>query len=387
MKKLIFGSLIISIVLTSCGKNKKEDSTGKDLNSIKKELMSKKAEVAKLNKEIKTLQDKIYELDPNSRKKTSVTLFPIEKKDFKRFSEFQGTVQAADVTKISAEIPGRITELYVENGDRVKKGQLLAKLDIESLQKKLEELEKSYELAADVFERQKRLWKKNIGSEIQFLSAKNNKERLEKGIESLKVQLKKSNIYAPSSGIIDNKMAEQGEMTAPGAPLMLLLNTNTVKIISELPENYLRSVNINQKLDIEIPALDIKTSGKISKIGNVINAINRTFTVEISIRNIKNKLKPNLLALVKVNDLSVQEAIVIPNEIIQHELSGKPFVMIAKKTGDKVQAEKRYLEVGDSYEGNTVVKSGLTLEDKLIDKGARNVNEGQLIEINPENKK
>ena len=381
MKQIITTFIIAIFIFSSCNNKQTETQGTLDLAGKKELLKTKKNEAKALKKEISDLESEIEKIDPNMHKKTTVTSLVVSKMDFKRFTEIQGIVESSEIVKVSAEIPGRLLNIYVDNGDRVRKGQLIAKVDVEDIQKSLDEVETSYQHAKDLFERQDRLWKKNIGSEMQFLSAKNNKERLEKGIASIKHQLKKANIYAPASGVVDNKNIEAGEMVSPGFPLFKILNTSKMKVTADVPETYLSTVKYGDIISIKIPALNIDTQGKISRIGNTINPANRTFSIEIRLNNHKNVLKPNLLALVLLNDYSEEDVVVIPSELIQHEISGKPFVMLAKKNKDHLIAKKNYIKTGEEYNGQTVVVEGIVANDNLINKGARSLSDEELIEF------
>ena len=382
MKRRILSLLLIVFVMISCNKDNKKDNVIPDDLAGKKELLKKKRmALLKLENEIAVLENQIDSLEPGLKRHTMVTTEKVTKEDFRRYSEIQGVVKSDEVTKVSAEIPGRVLRIYVENGDRVKKGQLLVKINVESIQKKLEELQKSYELAKDVFERQERLWKKNIGSEIQYLTAKNNKERLEKGIESLKTQLRKANIYAPSSGIVDRKNIEEGELASPGFPLMMILNTAKIKVAADVPENYLSSVHKGDEVTVRFPSLNMETKGKISLIGSTINPTNRTFSIETKFENHKNLLKPNLLAIVLLTDYYLPDAIVISSDLVQYEISGKAFVMVIEKENNIYKAKKKYITTGEEYNGKIVITEGLTENDILISKGARSLSDGDIVEI------
>jgi len=386
MKKFFIIIAILSLTTISCKKaTDVMQNLPSDIEKLRTLLKTKKTDLHKIEKDINIIQEKIDSIDPKSKRKTLVTAFSIKKSNFNRFSEIQGTVQSDEIVKISAEIPGRLLNVYVENGDKVRKGQLIAKIDVESTNKKLEELEKGYELAKDIFERQDRLWKKNIGSEIQYLSAKNNKERLEKSIASVKFQLRKANIYAPANGVIDRKGIEPGEMVSPGFPLMIILNTKKIKVVADVPETFLTKIKKREIISIKFPALDIEANGKVARIGSTINPTNRTFSIEIKINNTNNNLKPNLLAILLINDYSEKDVIVLPSELIQHEISGKPFVMLALDNEYGKTATKTYVIAGEEYDGNTIITSGLNEADIVIDKGARSVVDKEMIQIEKEN--
>ena len=209
-----------------------------DLKGKKQLLSTKKSDLKALEAEIAQLKQEIAELDTTQRIITRklVSTQIIGKKDFNRFVEIQGAVEASDVLMASSETGGRIVKLNVKEGQSVSKEQLIAKLDMESVNKQIAELETSLVLAKDVYTRQKRLWDQNIGSEMQYLQAKNNKEQLEKSLETIRYQLTKANVYAPISGVVDQVFSESGEVVAPGAPIVQILNMNRIKVVASVPE-------------------------------------------------------------------------------------------------------------------------------------------------------
>ena len=379
MKYLL--SILVIVLLFSC-EPKEEYPT--DLEGKKTLLSAQKAELREIEKIVKKLEDEIAEIDPNAKRekpRTLVTTREVTTTDFERFIALQANVAADEMVTASSETGGRITSLKVREGQYVKRGQLIATTDLEAVNNQIAELDKSLELAVDVFNRQKRLWDQNIGSEIQFLQAKNNKERLEKSLESVRFQLTKGNVYAPSSGVIETVIAETGEVTGPGSPIVQILNTSKVKIAAEVPEKFLRNVKKGQMMNIEIPALDMKTKGRVSMIGRTIDPGNRTFKVEVAMGNPKGLLKPNLLAKMLLNDFSTKDAITVPIELVQQEVSGKDYVFIKSESEEGVVAIKKYVTVGESYEGEIIVKEGLKVGDELIDSGARGLANNALIKI------
>ena len=379
MKYLL--SILVIVLLFSC-EPKEEYPT--DLEGKKTLLSAQKAELREIEKIVKKLEDEIAEIDPNAKRekpRTLVTTREVTTTDFERFIALQANVAADEMVTASSETGGRITSLKVREGQYVKRGQLIATTDLEAVNNQIAELDKSLELAVDVFNRQKRLWDQNIGSEIQFLQAKNNKERLEKSLESVRFQLTKGNVYAPSSGVIETVIAETGEVTGPGSPIVQILNTSKVKIAAEVPEKFLRNVKKGQMMNIEIPALDMKTKGRVTMIGRTIDPGNRTFKVEVAMGNPKGLLKPNLLAKMLLNDFSTKDAITVPIELVQQEVSGKDYVFIKSESEEGVVAIKKYVTVGESYEGEIIVKEGLKVGDELIDSGARGLANNALIKI------
>ena len=377
--------ILIVLIFGACSQPT-DDQMPKDLAGKKTLLAKKVAEKKKLEGEIAQLQQEISELSPALEKEAvSVVIDTIENSRFIRYIDLQGTVQSEDFVNAASEIGGRILQLTVKEGQSVQKGQLVAKTDAEAIRTQKEELNKALDLANDVYDRQKRLWDQNIGSEIQFLQAKNNKERLEKSLLTLDAQLKKSNVYAPISGVVDMVFLKQGEVAGPGVPIVQILNTNRVKIVSDVPETYLGKIKTGSKVDIHFPTL-LKTITKpVSMLGRTIDPSNRTFKVEVNTENPQNELKPNLLAVIKISDYVQEKAIVVPMELIQQEVSGQKFVYIATQKDSTWTSQKVVVTTGESTEGNVIITSGLKVGDKIIMKGGKTLTDGQ--SIIPENTK
>ena len=377
--------LTISILLFSlcaCNKeaNPKADAIPKDLAGKKAYLKERKEELRVLNRKIAKVEAEIGELVPPSEKaKKLVATMPVPQKDFKRFVEIQAVVQSDDMVVASSETGGRILQLRVKEGQYVKKGQLIAKLDLEQIDKQVAELNKALELASDLYERQARLWKQNIGSEVQYLQVKNNKERLEKSIETINFQKTKSNVYAPISGVVEQEFLKAGELAGPGMPIVQILNTAKIKVVANVPETYLGKIKKGAMVDIKFPALNESTRAKVTQLGRTINPGNRTFEIEVAMTNKNGLLKPNLLALMLVNDLSVSDAVVIPIEVVQQEVSGKKYVFLKEDGPDGAIAKKVYVETGETYEGETMVTNGLQGGETLITEGGRGLTDGQLV--------
>ncbi|MCI5082487.1 MAG: efflux RND transporter periplasmic adaptor subunit [Saprospiraceae bacterium] len=380
--KYLIQSLIICGLLVGCGNPEVSEKNPTDLAGKKTLLQQKRQELKALNSEIDQLEQEIETLSPGVEKpRRLVTIQQVEKTDFNHFVEIQGSVQANDLISATADVSGRIIQLNVKEGQAVRKGQLVAKLDLEQLDKQIQEVEKSLELATTVFERQKRLWDQNIGSEIQFLEAKNNKERLEKSLETLRFQLDKANVYAPASGVVEQVLIQSGEIAAPGAPIFQILNTQQLKVVASVPENYLTAVNIGETIDVRFPAINKEQKARINLIGRTIDPSNRTFEIEAALNNPDRVLKPNLLAIVLVKDYSEQDAVVVPLETVQQEVSGKDFVYVKGTNDNGDFAKKVYVETGKSYKGDIIIESGLQGGEELILEGARGLAENELIRI------
>ncbi len=373
--------LVLTLVLSACQAPAPEVEN-LDLEGKRALLMEKKAALQSITSEVETLEAEIAALDPTvASNRKLVTVQAVEKTTFERFAEIQGNVQSSETAAASAEVAGRILKLTVKEGDRVRSGQLIATLDLEQVNKQIAEIEKSLELAEDVFARQERLWKQNIGSELQYLEAKNNVERLNKTKETLAFQLTKSKVYAPITGVVDMANLEAGELALPGSPIINILSTNRLEVVVDLPENYLQAVRKGDAVTVIYPALDYEQEARINLIGSTINPTNRTFKAEIRTGNPGNRLKPNLLAVVKIKEFEQPDAVVIPLDLVQQEVGGKKYVMIADNGSDGTVAKKVYIQTGESYDGVVVVNSGLIGGEQLINKGGRSLANGDMLEI------
>lgn len=379
MKNTLF-YLVIGVLMISC--QPAEEGLPEDLNALKDLQRTTKTDLSNLEKKLADIEEKMAQIDPTvfERPKKLVTGLGLTTTDFKRFIELQGAVKADETVYVSSETGGRITSLTVKDGDYVKRGALIARIDLEALDKQLAEIEKSLELAKQVYERQERLWNQNIGTELQYLQAKNNVERLEKSIETLEFQKTKSSVYAPISGEVSMINKELGEVAAPGEPIATLLNVRKLNITVDIPENLLPAVSRGDLVNVQIPAIEYENQHRIKRIGAQVNPTNRTIPVEVPVYNSNGLVKPNLLATMQIQDMEIKNAITIPTTLLQQEVSGKYFVYtIETDDEDNKIVEKKLVQPGESYEGQIVITEGLTTDQVLVDKGSRQVSEGDLV--------
>ncbi len=377
MKYILFASLA-GLFWVGCGATSNE--TPKDAASAKTLLQSKKTELQKLQTEIADLEKLLGQLDTTTKvaKKVLVGTQTLIKKTFEHFVEIQANVATAEDPAIaSSETGGRVVEMLVAEGQSVRKGDLVARVNLESIQKTIDELSKSMELAQDIFERQEKLWKQNIGSEVQYLQSKNQIESLQKTKERLEFELKKANVYAPASGIVEMIMVKNGEVCGPGSPIAQIINSSALKVVAAAPEIYLPSVKKGDAVKVSFPALGKEQTARVSMIGRTINPSNRTFEIEAIIGNEGGLVKPNLLATVFVKDYSKADAIALAAELIMQDVSGNNFVMI----NENGKAAKRIVTLGKSYMNETEIVSGLDGSELVLTKGARLTIEGDLLEV------
>lgn len=354
-----------------------------DLASLKSLLAKKKASMSQLKMEIDSIANRMEVLDPtmNNKKTQRVTILPVKDTVFRQFITVQGLLEADEIVSVNAETGGRLIKLTIDEGDYVKKGDLVGVLDMEQLTKQQAEIEKSYELAQEVYERQKRLWDQNIGSEIQYLQAKNEKERLEKSLETLTYQQSQGKIYAPVSGVVDVVGIREGELVSPGASIAIILDVRQLIATADVPENYLGSAHLGDDVTVRFPSLDVETQGRISLIGSKIDKSNRTFKIEVKVGRVAKNLKPNMLTEITLNISTVKDVITIPINIVQQEINGNKYLMVVDRNNGTLVARKVYITTGETNDREAIVTQGLSPGDEVILIGGRTVTEGSPLEI------
>ena len=312
---------------------------------------------------------------------TPVSVIDLKVRPFHHYFQVSGTVNVVEQAYISPEINGQIKEVLVEEGDDVIKGQLLAKLNTSITENTIEEVKTQLKLANTLFEKQEQLWNKNIGSEVQYLQAKNNMEALQAKLKTLEAQLNMAYIKSPIDGIVDLINIEVGELAMPGFQLMQIVNLDKMKIFAEVSEKYLPVIKKGDIVDIRFPSFpDIDLRVPVSRTGNIVNPGNRTFPVELRIDNIDGKLKPNILSLLTFLDYHKEDALVVPSIIIKKDIRGE-YIYVAKEFEGKTLARKVYIITGRSYNDETLVVSGLNAGDKVIFEGYSLVTDGSEVNI------
>lgn len=340
--------------------------------------------MADLKESIEQLEQEIASLDPEfaraNRKATLITTVPVENKRFESFIEVSGSVESRKNVLVSAETQGLIEKIYVVEGEAVRRGQTLIRLDNEILMRSYEELKTNYELAETMYERQSNLWAQKIGTEMQYLEAKNRKEALENQIKTLRSQIEKTYIKAPFSGTIDELDAKLGQFAQPSVPLIRLVSLENLYIKAEVSEAYVGAIRKGDPTTVSFPSMNQEFETTISAIGQVINRDNRTFTVEVKVPDLPVMLKPNLVAVVKIKDFESEDAVVIPNNLIQKDSHGD-YVYIATRNSDNLVARKVPIERGKTYKNETLVIEGLEGGEELINEGFRDVSDGVNVKI------
>jgi membrane fusion protein (multidrug efflux system) len=365
------------IGLSSCGGEK-------TLEEKKADLDAKKVELAKLTTEIKKMEEELMVADSSLVVKKEegilVATLSLEPQHFQHFFNVNGSIEAIEMANVSPEQGGQIKEVLVKDGDRVTAGQVLVKLNTSVLQKSLDEVENGIELAQTVYDRQAKLWEQKIGSEIQYLQAKNNLESLQKKKETLIAQMGMSTIKAPFTGIVDKVNQKVGELAAPGMPVLTMVNMTKMKVKADVSENYVKAVRPNAMVDVDFPSFGYTTKAPISTVGNIINPANRSFAVEVMVPNAERILKPNGVATLRIKDFEANDALVVPAITIGKDAKGD-FVFVVKEDEGKKKAVKTYVTTGITSEGKTMITEGLSKGDNVVVKGFNEVANGDLVNV------
>jgi RND family efflux transporter MFP subunit len=378
--------LTVSVVLFACGgsgeKTVEEIVLGNNLEDIRAKRVEIVGKQSIFIAQLDQLDSKISELDTN-KKIPLITSLVIQESVFHHFIELQGNVNTKKMTILSPEYPGILRKVYVKEGQRVKKDQVLAKIDAGNLTPQLAQVQLQSALAKTTYERQQRLWEQKIGSEMQYLQAKASYESQEKVIIQLQEQLEKTIIKAPFDGLVDEIITEQGNLVSPGASqIMRIVNLDEMHVETNVPERHLKSVTINKNVEVELPVLGETIAAKISQVGSFINPANRTFKIEVPLPNSKGMIKPNLTAKINVNDYTNEKALLIPQSIISENAEGKQYVYVIKnKKGQIGVAKKAFITSGKSEGDYIEVLEGITNGAEIILEGARSVKEGQEVKI------
>lgn len=386
MKKIL-SIILLTTILVSCGDKKKETVedivNSKNLEKIKEKYSEIKTQEQELVLQLRTLDSAKKALE-GTESLQLITTFVTKEEIFNHYLEIQGSVVTKQNIILYPEFTGTLTHVYVKEGQRVSKGQILAKIDDSGLGQQLAQIKVQENLAKTTYERQKRLWEQNIGSEIQYLQAETNYLAQQNAVKQLEAQLSKTNVVAPFSGIIDDVISEQGSVVVPGqSPIIRIVNLEDMYVEAEVPENYLPYVVPGKEVEAFFPVLNKTVNTKVRQVGNYINPNNRAFKIEVDIPNKDHEVKPNLTTRLKINDYTNEKAILIPQNVISENGEGDQYVYIVTDIDslNKAIAKQIFITTGKTQGDFIEVLSGLNTGDQIINEGARSVQNNQQIEI------
>lgn len=362
-------------LLVGCSQDKKSD-----LESKKAELAELKGKQAELATQIRTLESEVAKLDPKKAEQVrvkDVVVTPVAATTFRHFVELQGTIDAKNNVQVSPKAGGAITALYVKEGSVVRAGSVIARLDDAVLRDNAEQLKTQLALATTVYEKQANLWKQQIGTEIQYLQAKANKEAIERQLATLATQRSQFTVTSPISGVVDKVNVKLGDMAAPGMGMVRVVNLSQLKVVAKVADTYVGSVKKGDPIIVRFPDVDKELRTSINFVSTTVDPLSRTFTIEAPLPS-SNDLKPNMLAQVRINDISKPKAVVIDQNIVQNTETGKT-IYVAVNEGSKKVAKSRNIQTGLSYGGQVEITAGLQPGDQLITRGYQELVDGQPI--------
>jgi membrane fusion protein, multidrug efflux system len=363
--------LVILMTVVSCS-NSKQDQ----LNTLKKQHDLIAEQIKQLEKEI-ALTDTIKVEEANSPK---VAVTELKTEVFNHFLEVQGKLDGEENLGVSAKAPGTVETVYVRMGDKVTKGQVMAKLDDNILQQTLKQMSDNLVFVTELFDKQQKLWDQKIGSEVQYLAAKNNKESLENSIKTIQDQINMMRIVSPINGTIEDVAIKIGQSVGPGLPIFRVVNFSTMKVIADIAEAYSSRVNVGDEVIVHFPDLQKDITAKISSASKYIGTQNRTFQIEVRMNPEFNNFKANMIAILKINDYRAENALSIPINFVQHDKNGN-FVFIAEKGNSNFIAKKYPVITGQAYNGRVEITGGLKAGDQLITAGQLELQDGQTIRL------
>ncbi|MFT3682443.1 MAG: efflux RND transporter periplasmic adaptor subunit [Ferruginibacter sp.] len=396
MKQYLVTGVVAVILLSSCGSSSKEKNAA--LNDKKVALEKLKGEKEKMDDQIKKLETDINTLDPasaNVQKPKLVSVQTLATANFDHYIELQGRIESENISYVTPRgMGGVVKAIYVKQGDHVRKGQLLMKLDdavarqsLSAAKEGLESIKTQLSYAKNIYQRQKNLWDQNIGTEVQVITAKNNVSTLENQLsaaqENVKVvqeQLDQNNVYSEVNGVADIVNIKVGEtFTAAGANGLgiMIVNNSQLKVTANIPENYLGNVRKGSPVIVSIPDIGKTINSSVSFVGSTINALSRGFVVEAKLPA-DPSVKPNQISLLKIKDYAAANSIAVPVATLQNDEKGK-FVMVAVNENNKLVARKRAVNIGLLNGDVLEIKTGLKAGDVLITEGFQSLYDGQVI--------
>ena len=383
MRNTLFSLFLIIIPLiftTQSCHDQQEDTPGE----IRNRISEYRKEISDLNRKITLLEQKLSGMgeQADNRAGVNVTLKEISPGPFDHYFRINGAVEAVQEAIISPEINGQLKSINVDKGQRVVRDQVVARLNTSVIENNIEEMKTNLKLAQTVYERQKSLWDQQIGSEIQFLEARNTYESLQARLKSLESQLEMAILRAPFRGIVDEIFIKEGELAVPGSAVMQIINLDRLYVNADVSETYLPKIDPVDKVILRFPAWpDYEERVPVHRMGNVINPENRTFRMQLMIDNPGERFKPNMVASFNIRSFSAEDVIVIPSILIKQDIQGH-YVYVARQNGNGTwQAGKAYIERGAEGEGRTMIEKGLREGDLLVVQGHNQLTEGSPLAV------
>jgi RND family efflux transporter MFP subunit len=369
MKKLLLIPVLVS-VLAACSHSGAGDKQA-ELDSLKKQKQA-------IEERIKQLESEIGSKGSVIDKAVRVVVAEVKPTTFEHYIELQGKVDAEENVTVTPQMPGTIDRVYVSVGNQVKKGQVLASVDGATIQAQIDAVQQNLDFAKTLYQKQKLLWEQSIGTEVQYLQAKNQMESLEKQLNTLNEQYALTKLISPINGVVDAVDIKVGQVGSPGMAGIRVVNFNLLKVKGDVSESYSLQVHEGDKVKILFPDLNKELESKITYVGKVINPQSRTFTIESRLQG-QEGYKPNMIAVLKIQDYENKAAITAEVNRIQKSGDGSYIYVAADENGRKV-ARRQPVTVGRIYRGIAEITSGLKPGDQVITIGYQDLVAGQAIQ-------
>jgi membrane fusion protein, multidrug efflux system len=376
MKKYIT-LVLTTALLISCGQKEASSASidalieGKKVTELQAKKSQLQADINKIDAALSALNVKVDE--------ALVGIATVKDTLFTHYLEVQGNVDTKENILIQPEFSGTLIALNVKAGQQVSKGQILGRVDDAGLSQQLASLENQYALAKTNFDRQKNLWDKKIGSEMQYLQAQTNMVTAQKGVAQLKAQLAKTIIRAPFTGTIDEVYVEKGQVVGPGSPqgLMRIVNVSNMYVSTTVPETYVGKLKVGTEVDVLLTSIGKMYKGKVRQVGKFINPSNRSFGIEVSVPNPQGLLRPNQVAKLRIIDYTNKNAVVVPSNVIQKDAEGNSYVYtVIDRDGKTGKAKKTLVKTGQSSDNLTEILEGVSADDVIVTDGVNTISEG-----------
>ena len=307
---------------------------------------------------------------------------PVAPSTFVQYIRVVGEVEALHDVTVSVQESGTVAAFLADKGERVVRGQPVTRISAELLGAQVEEAQALAEVAAERYERQRRLWQQQrIGTEIALLELKAQAASSAARLKVLETRLARTVVASPITGIFDEQYVEAGELVAPGTRLLRVLATDQVKVVAGIPERYALAVKPGAAALITFDVLEGREfRGSIQFVGTSVDPRSRTIPIEVVLDNAEYLIRPRMVANVQVERVRQEQVIVVPQDLVQRTENGFQ-VFIAERRNDTVTARARAVELGSSYANQVVVTAGLAAGERLITAGHRQVDDGSVIQV------
>jgi RND family efflux transporter MFP subunit len=362
--------MTILAFIISCSGNK-----ASMLEKMKKQQADLDAKIKALESDLSSGKDS---LDPSDFKLVGVTL--VKPDVFNHYIKVQGKLDGDQNVIVYADVQGTIKAKYADVGQKVEKGQVLAQIDDEQYRLQLENLKTQYRFAADMYEKQSRLWDQKIGSEVQFLQSKTNKESLEQQISVLEQQIQKFRIKSPVTGTIEESNIKPGSVVSPDprAVVFRVVAFKELKVTAEVSESYAAAVKKGSKVVIYFPDLNLNVDSEVDFVSSYIDPVNRTFEIECSLKNGQPGMKANMVAVVNINDYHSDKSIMLPMNVIMSDLNGS-YVYVVRRKDAYLGAYRQPVVIGKTYNGIAEITGGLEESSQVVTTGFRELIDGEYV--------